>query len=141
MRTGRARTAILAAAAAVVLALAGCARSGTGGTPDAAQYGGGHGQAAPARVEGPPEVAIAASSFQFAPAELTLTAGEPVNIVMTSTDTLHDLTIDARSFHLAAEPGQTAAGGLVIDEPGTYTAYCTVPGHRQAGMEATVIVQ
>ncbi len=139
MRTRRARMAFLVTA--LVLALAGCARSGMGGTPEAAQHGGGHGQAAPAPVEGAPEVAITASSFQFEPARLTLTAGQPVNIVMTSTDTLHDLTIDGQSFHLAAEPGQTATGGLVIDEPGTYTAYCTVPGHRQAGMEATVVVQ
>ena len=41
-------------------------------------------------------------------------------------------------FHV--DPGGTAMGSFTIDEPGTYTVYCAVPGHREAGQEATLEV-
>ena len=56
----------------------------------------------------------------------------------------HDVAIENESGETV---GQTE---LVADEetsttvnlkPGTYHYYCTVPGHREAGMEGTLIVK
>ncbi|HWX97821.1 MAG TPA: plastocyanin/azurin family copper-binding protein [Solirubrobacteraceae bacterium] len=54
----------------------------------------------------------------------------------------HNLTIALGTAVLAATP--TFTGGsrtLTLKlKPGTYTFYCSVPGHRQAGMEGTLKV-
>lgn len=100
-----------------------------------------HEEEAPAPVEGAEEIAVSATSFSFEPDALTVTAGEPVNVALTSEDILHDFVVEDEGFHLSAEAGETSTGALTIDEPGTYTVYCSVAGHREAGMEATLEVE
>lgn len=86
-------------------------------------------------------IEVTATSFEFDPDEIRVAAGESVAIVLTSEDILHDLTIDELDAHVAADRGETATGGFTADEAGTYTYYCSVPGHREAGMEGTLTVE
>jgi nitrite reductase (NO-forming) len=86
-------------------------------------------------IAGAPQLEVAAGELQFDPERIALPAGIPVNVALTSTDILHDLVVDELDFHLAADRNETAIGGLVFTEPGTYMGYCSVPGHRDAGME------
>ena len=86
-------------------------------------------------------IEVSAKSFGFDPDEIRVKAGEEVAIVLTSTDILHDFTIDELDAHVAADPGKTEEGGFTAGEPGEYTYYCTVAGHRQAGMEGTLVVE
>ena len=39
-----------------------------------------------------------------------------------------------------ARPGQTQTIRFTIDAPGTYRITCTVPGHADAGMTGTLVV-
>ena len=36
------------------------------------------------------------------------------------------------------EGGKTATGSFRLAKPGKYTFYCSIPGHRAAGMEGTI---
>jgi nitrite reductase (NO-forming) len=91
-------------------------------------------------IEGAPQIAVSAGELRFDPDRLEVPAGLPINVALASTDIFHDLVVDEIDFHLGAEADDTAVGGLVFDEPGTYVAYCSVPGHREAGMELEVVV-
>jgi plastocyanin len=73
---------------------------------------------------------------------LSAKAGK-VTITLTNTAALaHNVTIVQASTVLGETP--TFQGGsrsfTVSLKPGTYTFYCSVPGHRQAGMEGTLTV-
>ena len=94
-----------------------------------------------ATVPGARQVRVSSTSFRFTPDEIHVRAGEDVTIVLAAADIAHDFTIDELDVHVAASPGQTGRGGLhAPSTPGRYTAYCSVAGHRSAGMTATVIV-
>ncbi|MDA0302102.1 MAG: plastocyanin/azurin family copper-binding protein [Chloroflexi bacterium] len=43
-------------------------------------------------------------------------------------------------MHVAAEAGRVAEIEFTPTQAGTYVFYCTVPGHREAGMEGKLIV-
>jgi len=101
---------------------------------------GGHNESTPV-VDGARRIEVDATSFEFDPDEIIVTAGEDVAIVLTSDDLLHDFTIDDIEVHVAADRGATAEGGLRAEEPGEYAYYCTVAGHREAGMEGTLVVE
>lgn len=101
----------------------------------------GHDESSPV-ADGARRIEVTARSFEFDPGEITVTAGEDIAIVLTSEDLLHDFTIDELDAHVAADADETNEGGLhAPDEPGRYTFYCTVTGHRDAGMEGTLIVE
>jgi plastocyanin len=100
----------------------------------------GHDESSPV-AEGARRIEVTARSFEFDPDEITVTAGEDVAIVLTSEDLVHDFTIDELDAHVTADADETSEGGLRADEPGRYTYYCAVTGHRDAGMEGTLIVE
>jgi plastocyanin len=99
-----------------------------------------HGDPSPV-AEGAREIPVTADDFAFDPEEITVAVDEDIAIVLTSVDILHDFTIDELDAHVAADRGETATGGLRAEEPGSYSFYCAVPGHREAGMEGTLVVQ
>lgn len=85
-------------------------------------------------------IEIGAGSLTFQPDTIEIVAGEDIAITLSSTDIEHNLVIDEPGFFVAAEAGAPQDSGLRIDTAGTYTAYCSIPGHRAAGMELTLTV-
>lgn len=110
------------------------------GMMDGGHMGDGHGESSGV-ADGARRIKVTATSFEFDSSEITVKTGEEIGIELTSTDILHDFTIDEFDAHVAADRGETNEGGFTAGEPGRYTYYCTVAGHREAGMEGTLIVE
>jgi plastocyanin len=94
-------------------------------------------------VAGATEIEVTGQSNRFDPEEITVAAGEDFTIAFTAVDILHDFTLETgdERVQVDASRGETSAGGFKVEEPGEYTFYCTVPGHRDAGMEGTLTAE
>jgi plastocyanin len=136
--------AILAVVAFAGIAIAACG-DGTGNHMNGQtmmDHGGGSSEGANAPVTPDArEIRVSAEAFSFSPEKITLKAGEEVTIVLRSEDMFHDFVVEGQGHIVGADGGQAAKGGLRIDEPGTYKFWCSVPGHRSAGMEGSIVVR
>jgi len=87
---------------------------------------------------------LIAKDIAYEPNELTIQASDlPVTIMMENTGAaLHDFSIDSLDILVAADPGETVEIEIPAGTaPGTYEYYCTVPGHKEAGMVGTLVVE
>ena len=87
-------------------------------------------------------VVVAMVDIAFAQTELTIPANTDVTFQFTNSGVaVHNFKIDDPEVYSGGlANGQTAE--LTVNLPaGTYTYYCTVPGHRDAGMLGTLTVQ
>ena len=85
---------------------------------------------------------VAASSFKFNPATITVKKGDNVKIILTNSGGNHNFVID--EFNAKTKvigSGETDTISFVADKSGTYEYYCSVGNHRQMGMVGKLIVQ
>lgn len=98
-------------------------------------------------AEESPEVAgeivtFVASDLEFTEAPEQMPSGEVTIELVNEADVVHNVTIEELDDLEVVEAGagETATGAVTL-EPGSYTYYCSIPGHREAGMEGTVTVE
>ena len=116
------------------------------------------------------ELSLQATDFRFEPASMEVTAGQQVTVTMDNQGTLeHDFVIQEipvektaaesepevgataahtmddmeiePAVHMGAMAGMSSSLTFVPTKPGTYEYFCAVPGHKEAGMVGTLIVQ
>jgi P-type Cu+ transporter len=102
-------------------------------------------------------------NFSYSPQALTVVVNQPVSVTLVNDTTLeHDFSVqtiavtnvvetnsashamDAASMpalHMAAAAGQTAVLTFTPTQPGLYQFFCTIPGHKDAGMLGTILVK
>jgi plastocyanin len=91
--------------------------------------------------DGARSIEVNAESFQFEPPEIRIAAGEEVTVEFTAEDVFHTFTVEDADVNIESDSGETTEGTVSFDEPGEHTFFCSVPGHREAGMEGTIIVE
>jgi probable HAF family extracellular repeat protein len=89
------------------------------------------------------ELDVELADIRFVPTELSVPAGSTVILNLTNTGVgTHDFVIDV----LGVNSGELAGGEQIQvtftapDEPGEFQFYCSVPGHKEAGMIGTLTV-
>jgi nitrite reductase (NO-forming) len=89
----------------------------------------------------PTDISLTATEFKFNPGSMQLPAGKKVSITLVNMGAVeHDITVDALGVKLQTAVGKTASGEFTLDKPGTYDFYCSIPGHKEAGMRGTLSV-
>jgi len=141
-------------AALLVLALASVALVACGGSDDSttttAAEGGGKANAAPEssketggsstlKFEADPngELAYTTTEASAKAGKVTIDFNNPQSLT-------HDVAIEGSSGEEVGKTdliGKEETSTTVDLKPGTYTFFCSVPGHREAGMEGTLTVK
>jgi uncharacterized cupredoxin-like copper-binding protein len=110
------------------------------------------------------EITVEATDFAYHPLSITIPAGQPVTLMLTNTGKVeHDFVIDTINvsdvsasntspaehhhgdepqfdLHFSAKAGETSTLQFTTLEPGTYEIFCSVEGHKEAGMISKLIV-
>ncbi len=108
---------------------------GDGGA-EASPEGGADGGDAATTVE-------AQDPFSWSTNEITVQPGDTIAVVP-SGGLEHDFVVDEFGIQEPLPAGSTDTVMVTIPEdaePGEYTFYCSIPGHRESGMEGTLIIE
>ena len=86
--------------------------------------------------------ALVSGRNTFEQTELRARVGELVALRLENNDTqTHSFDIDAFNVHVPMPTGSPALALFTPTTPGTYTFYCQIPGHTEAGMQGTLVVE
>ena len=93
------------------------------------------------KAAGPVDVSIHAFDIGFKQKQVSTHSGKNTIEEVNDGATRHTLIIDGVPGFLLEVPTGGAKSAKSVDlKPGTYTYFCDVPGHRQAGMEGKLTV-
>ena len=114
------------------------ASTATTSTTDTTTTGAAGGAAEKVQVEADPSGAL-----KFVQSKLTAKPGKATFTFVNSSSTPHDFVLESGGKELAKTDviSQSKATTSATLAAGDYTYFCSVPGHRQAGMEGTLTVK
>ena len=148
-RTRPARTIAVAGLAMGLIALAGCGSSSSSSSPAATTAG-----TTSSKTTASTTTAVPARTLQleanregqleYNTKSLSAKPGKDYIDFTNTSPVGHNVTIESSSGSIVAATPTFMGGSktLAVDlKPGTYKYFCTVPGHRMAGMEGTITVK
>lgn len=86
--------------------------------------------------------AVVTPGFSFEMPAITMRAGETVALRLDNPHSApHSFDIDELNVHVPMPAGGSSMALFRATEPGRYTYYCQIPGHRELGMEGVLVVE
>ncbi len=92
----------------------------------------------------PQALTVTATEMAFSPTTMEVQAGRPVTLTVRNSGMVEhnwQAQVAGEAIMLTVQPRQSASKTFTPQTPGTYKVVCSVPGHEQAGMVATLIVR
>ena len=87
-------------------------------------------------------ILVEAKDMRFGATEIVVQAGQPLSLVLDNHDYFaHSFDVDSLNLHIEMAPNSQSSIFFTPQEAGRYTIYCDIPGHREAGMVSTLIVE
>jgi plastocyanin len=84
---------------------------------------------------------VTATEMRYTPSGIAVAAGDVPVVLQNRGTVIHDLRIEGKpSLLLEASSGQTSTATWPLAK-GRYRFYCSIPGHRAAGMEGVLEVR
>jgi uncharacterized cupredoxin-like copper-binding protein len=131
-----------------VFAVAGC--GGGGGSSSSSQASTpAKTPAAPAQKQtstssgGSKAATVSETEFKLTPSTANVGSGAVTITAKNDGTTMHNLNVEGKGMEKKTanlQPGSSASLKLNL-KPGTYEMYCSIPGHKQAGMLGKVVVK
>ena len=85
------------------------------------------------------EATIDSQLFLFIPDVIEVKTGEKVKLHVRSSGD-HTFVINELGINIQTPAGKTTTVEFTPDKKGAFKYYCSIPGHREAGMEGTLVV-
>jgi plastocyanin len=80
--------------------------------------------------------------LSWTPTTLSAKAGKVTVTLQNSSPVSHDIHVEGNGVSTTSQLVSGGSASLTANlKPGTYQYWCTVPGHKQAGMEGTLTVK
>ncbi len=125
----------------IALKVGGTIQETAASTPEAADEATPESSSSPAAVTSGTDLQVTAIDIAFEQSELQAPADTDVTLTLTNTGvSQHDLVIEGTDYGTPLVNGGESASFTFNLPAGEYTFYCTVPGHRAAGMVGKLIV-
>ena len=87
------------------------------------------------------DVHVTATDLKFSLDRIQVPVGQPVTLTLDNHGMIqHNIQIEGQDARVSADPHQSASTTVTFDTPGELTFFCSIPGHKDAGMKGTIVV-
>ncbi len=87
-------------------------------------------------------IKLTLTEFKYSSPTIELKADEKATLELKNAGTVeHDFKLEATGLDVLIQPGKSGTRTIGPLKPGTYEFFCSLTGHKEAGMKGQIIVK